>query len=351
MKIKLIGLLFFLTTVLFAGDIAQVIDPYFSNYSKSNVPGASVLVIENGHVAYAKGYGMAELETKTATSVETNYRLASVSKAFTAMAVLILIDRGKLQFENILTDIFPDFPDYGSRITIRHLLHHQSGLRDYENLIPSGSPQVTDADVLRMMKAQSSTTFKPGTQYSYSNGGYCVLAQVVEKVSGQKYSEFVEDNIFQPLGMVRSRVYEKDSPKIENRAYGYTASGGGFTKTDQSVTSATQGDGGVYTSVNELLYWDRALEKKLLVSPALVNLMFTPGKLANGSATTYGFGWVIDTYRGVPRYSHTGSTIGFRTAIQRFPTKHFTVLVLINRAGSSPWDIARSIVDKIGFGD
>lgn len=331
-------------------DIAEQIDPLFSEYNSSKVPGASVGIYQDDEVLYEKGYGLADLESKEASGTLTNYRLASVTKQFTAMAILQLVASEKLTLSETLTDIFPGFPSYGKQIQVRHLLNHTGGLRDYEDLIPGGqTEQVTDRDVLDMMKQQNSTYFTPGSQYRYSNGGYCVLAQIVEARSETSFAKFVERNIFRPLGMTESRVYVKPSFEISHRAYGHSRSGGGFTRTDQSVTSATQGDGGVYTSTRDFLPWDRALYTDVLIPLDLLKQAFTPGVLNSGAKTSYGFGWQIGTYRGLLRHSHTGSTIGFRTAVQRFPDKHFTVVVLVNRAESSPWTTAESIADRLLF--
>jgi CubicO group peptidase (beta-lactamase class C family) len=266
------------------------------------------------------------------------------------MAVMILVERGKLRFDETLPEIFPDFPAYGKRITIRHLLNHQSGLHDYEDLIPSSqTEQVSDEDVLRLLEGESRTYFTPGRKYRYCNGGYVLLGLAVERASGEDFSAFLHDNVFAPLQMTGSLMFNKGVSQVSHRAYGYTRSGGGFSLTDQSTTSATRGDGGVYTSLSDLFRWDQALYGSQLVSEEMLAQAFTPAKTSDGSQTTYGFGWQIDHYRGLLRYSHTGSTIGFRTAIARFPEKRFTVVVLVNRADVEPWEKARRIADEFLF--
>lgn len=322
------------------------IDDLFDDY-QGKVPGAAVTVIKDGWVVYKKAFGLADVNTQTAANTNTNFRLASVTKQFTAAAILVLVDQGKLTFDTKLTEIFPDFPSYGSAITVRHLLNHTSGLRDYENLIPGGqTQQVLDSDVLRLLKKQSSGSFKPGSQYSYSNSGYCVLGEIVTKVSGQSFASFLKEFIFDRIGMRETVAFEKGISQVNYRAYGHSASGGGWKQTDQSITSATLGDGGVYTSIEDYFYWDQALNTSSFVSPALLAEAFTPGKLNDGSSIKYGFGWVLDTYGGRRRQSHTGSTIGFRTAVQRFPAERLTVVVLVNRANAAPWDKASQIADK-----
>lgn len=320
------------------------VDILFNDYAKPGVPGASVVILKEGKSLYEQAYGLQNLEENERTTIHTNYRLASVSKQFTAMAVLILIQQNKLTFETNLKEVFPDFPSYGAKIKIRHLLGHTSGLKDYEDMV-TGSAQVLDADVLALMKKQTGTLFTPGSKYQYSNGGYCVLSQVVENISGLPFAEFTQKNIFDRIGMKDTQFFVKDETVVPHRAYGYSNQGNGFVKTDQSNTSATMGDGGVYTSVSEWVHWDNALSNATLLPQNLQDLMFTPGTLNDGTKTQYGFGYVIDRYKGNRRQSHTGSTIGFRTAVQRFPDKGLTVLVLINRANSSPWAMAEKIAD------
>jgi CubicO group peptidase (beta-lactamase class C family) len=346
-----LALLLMLRAGLATADLGSDIDTLMRDYDKPDVPGASVLVMRTGTVTLRKSYGLADVEKGEKVGEDTNFRLASVSKQFTALAALLLVDEGKLALDDKLTEVFPGFPAYGQAIRVRHLLNHTSGLRDYEDLIPSGqTKQVTDADVLSLLQKQSSTSFTPGSQYKYSNGGYCLLAQIVEKKSGLSFAEFVSRRIFSPLGMMDSRVYERDPvPVIPHRAYGYTRSGSGFQRTDQSVTSATQGDGGVYTSAVDYERWARGMDT--LLSTSLMDEIFTPGKLNNGSSTSYGFGWVLDTYRGLKRRSHTGSTIGFRTAVQRFPERDTTIAVFVNRAGAAPWDQAQKIADLYLFAE
>ncbi len=332
------------------GDIAAKVDPLFSDYNRPDVPGASVQIMQGGDILFEKGYGLRDLESSQPVTKHSNFRLASLSKQFTAMAAAILLADGKLTQEMTLQEIFSDFPDYGKRVKVGHLIHHTSGLKDYESLIPSGhTKQVLDADVLEMVKRQPTTIFAPGSRYQYSNTGYVVLAQVVEKISGVSFASFVKARIFDPLWMKRSEVYQGSGDTISERAYGYTANGSGFKRTDQSVTSATQGDGGIYTSIADLFFWNRALDGNPLLPTNLQNEIFKPGTLNNGSPVNYGFGWELGSYRGLKCFSHTGSTIGFRTAIQRYPDKQFSVLVLVNRAGAAPWDIARAIVDRILF--
>jgi len=330
---KLWPVLFCLSGFGFHPDQALRIDQLFEAYTGKDAPGAAVMVIKNGKPIFRKAYGVANLEEKTPITLSTNFRLASVTKQFTAMGMMKLAQSGRLGYEHNLQQIFPAFPAYGRNVTIRHLLQHTSGLIAYEDLIPdTATVQVLDKDVLRMMMAQDSTYFPPGAQYRYSNSGYAVLAMIVEKVSGKSFAQFLQENIFKPLGMKNTVAYEKNLSTVRNRALGYRQEGGQFVFSDQSVTSAVLGDGGIYSSVEDLLKWDRALYAEKLVKKETLAAAFAPGVLLDGKALDYGFGWRLDQFNGHRRVMHTGSTSGFRNVIQRYPDDNFTVIILTNRA-------------------
>jgi CubicO group peptidase (beta-lactamase class C family) len=269
---------------------------------------------------------MAQLEKSIPVTAGTNFRLASVTKQFTAMCIMILEEQGKLEYSTTLKEIFPEFPSYGQNITIRQLLQHTSGLLDYEDLVTDSLPyQILDAEILQIMMQQDSTYFKPGSDYRYSNTGYAILAMIVEHLSSQSFAEFLKMNIFIPLGMDSTVAFEKGISRVPKRAHGYTIQADSIKFTDQSVTSAVLGDGGIYSSINDLLKWDKALYTDTLISKQSLKLASTP-HLEN-----YGFGWRIDQYKGHTRIHHTGSSRGFRNVIQRFPEDHFTVIILSNR--------------------
>jgi len=319
----------------------QYMDRLFAEYNGENVPGAAVMIVKDGEIIKTKTYGMADLEKKIPISPKSNFRLASVSKQFTAMSIMILKERGKLYYDQTLTDIFPEFPDYGKNITIEFLLQHRSGMIDYEDLIPdTATIQVLDRDVLRMMMGIDSTYFAPGAKFRYSNSGYAVLAMIVEKLSGKRYATFLHDEIFQPLGMENSVAYENGISTIQNRAFGYFVEFDSVVFSDQSITSAVLGDGGIYTSLNDLFKWDQALYIDKLVSRKSLQKAFTP-MLEN-----YGFGWRIDDYKGHRRVHHTGSTCGFRNVIQRYPEDQFTVIILTNRREPGVAVLADKLTDR-----
>ncbi|HET7250959.1 MAG TPA: serine hydrolase domain-containing protein [Gemmatimonadales bacterium] len=327
---------------------ADPIDSLFADYS-GDVPGASVIVIQDGRVVLSRAYGMADLKNGVAATTHTDYRLASVTKQFTAMAIMLLVKDGKLGYDLPARDILAELPPESHQVTIRNLLNHTSGVLDYEDLIPdTQTVQVHDADVLRLLSAHDSMNFEPGTHYRYSNSGFCLLALVVERVAKMSFARFLHERIFTPLGMTSSVAHQDGVDTVPNRAYGYTPDSGRFLPTDQSVTSATLGDGGVYTSVEDLVHWDQALYPDGLMDAGMIAQATTPPVLPNDS-TQYGFGWFIDTYRGVQRWRHTGETSGFRNAIQRYPDRRFTVIILTNRNGGDPAAIAERITDRLLF--
>lgn len=318
----------------------QEVDRIFAAYEGEQTPGAVVRVIRDGQPVLTRNYGMANIEERIPVTAETNFRLASLSKQFTAMCVLMLVDRGELDLDASLTDIFPDFPEYGGGITITHLLQHTSGLLDYEPFVPEDSPvQVTDAGVLDLMRRQDRTDFEPGSEHRYSNSGYAVLAMMVEQVSGQTYPEFLKRNIFEPLGMRHTVAHKEGVSTVTARAFGYHVTDDGVEFSDQSPWSAVLGDGGIYTSVVDLSLWDAALYAGDLVSAELKRQAFTP------FLEDYGFGWRIDEYRGHLRMHHSGSTVGFRNFIQRFPDDRLTVIVLSNRRHPEVDPLAEKVAD------
>jgi CubicO group peptidase (beta-lactamase class C family) len=332
-------------------DDLRFVDSLFSAYSGAAVPGASVVVISDGRVVARRAYGMADLERRVAAAPETDYRLASVSKQFTAMAVMLLAQDGKLRYDQSVRDFLPELPAAAQPVTVRHLLNHTSGLWDYEDLVPeSRTAQLDDRDVLALLAPTDSLYFPAGTQYRYSNSGYVLLGLIVARVSGMTFPEFLQTRIFRPLGMAASVAHVEGSDTVPRRAYGYSPRGGTFIQTDQSVTSATLGDGGIYTNVDDMTRWDQALYgSTALVDAAALELATTPPQLPGRAETQYGFGWFVDRYRGEKRWRHTGETSGFRNAIQRFPARRLTVIVLTNRSSGEPGAIAERIADRLLF--
>jgi CubicO group peptidase (beta-lactamase class C family) len=355
--------------------MGQKIDAIFAPLDTPNSPGVAVLVIKDGKKLIERGYGLRELHSAAKIDPRTNFRLASCSKQFTAMAIMLLVHDGKLRYDQKLTDVFPDFPAYGKSISIRNLLNHTAGLQDYETLMEQEQPgknakwtddhQIQDAEVLTLLEQTDHGMFPPGTQWYYSNSAYVVLGLIVAKVSGQPFPDFLRQRIFAPLKMDHTLSYVKGQNEIYNRAYGHTKEGNTWKQTDQSPTSATLGDGGIYSSLEDLAKWDEAQRtNKLLIQqemqPALTPVTLpttspsaspcaphpivssnpaepeSASKLprcndtqlrwpANsdrpeGTPVSYGFGWFLDPYRTHPRMWHYGETVGFRSYILRFTT-------------------------------
>ena len=344
---------------------SQQIDAVFSSLRSRSAPGAAVLVVRDSKAVFRQGYGVTDLQTLRPIDAQTNFRLASFTKQFTATCIMLLAHDGKLRYDDHLTDFFPEFPAYGKSITVRNLLNHTSGLPDYEDLLtsqypdtpPEKIPQIHDAGVLKLLEQQTSGRFAPGSQWQYSNSGYAVLAMIVEKVSGESFGQFLQQRIFAPLKMNHTLAYEQGKNEVSHRAYGHTRvadnkNGSGWQQTDQSPTSAVLGDGGIYSSLDDLAKWDRALRLHTLLSaadmqPALTPLHPTagPAESAGGPTVSYGFGWFLDPYRGHRRTSHDGETIGFRTTIQRFPDDGLTIIVLANRTDLNPEELALKVAD------
>jgi len=336
---------------LAATDFSGPIDTLFKDYNQPGVPGASVIVIREGKVLYKHAYGLADVEAHTAATAKTNYRLASFTKQFTAMCVMILAERHKLNLDDLLTRFFPDYPAYGKDITVRQLLTHTSGIKAYEEVMPKDqTAQLHDIDVLNLLKHQTETYFPPGMQYRYSNTGYAHLALIVEKASGMSFAAFLKKNIFGPLKMHDTVAFENGISTVRNRAYGYSKKGEAFERTDQSPTSAVLGDGGIYSSVDDLFLWDQTLYTTKLVSDDMLHQAWTPTITTNGKQSNYGFGWELGELKGMKTLRHGGATIGFRTAILRIPEKKFTVIVLVNRSEGNPTAMADAVAELVLVG-
>ncbi len=337
-----------------SSDIAAI----FSDL-QSDAPGAAVLVVRHGQTVFKQGFGVSNLDERTPITAQTNFRLASVTKQFTAAAIMLLVRDGKVKYSDRLTDIFPQFPAYGRDITIRNLLNHTSGLPDYEDLwdnqfpntAPDKLPQIRDAQVLQLLLRQAAGRFAPGTRYAYSNSGYSVLSQIVEKIAQQPFEDFLRARIFLPLGMKSTVAFVDTRNTVPMRAFGYRKTEGKWAFSDQSSTSAVLGDGGVYSSLDDFQQWIAALRThKLLtageMAPALAPVNVRKFEPANSEELVpYGFGWFLDPYKGHRRMWHGGETIGFLTAIHYFPDDDLAVVVLCNRTDVKPSERALKVAD------
>lgn len=305
-----------------------------------DVPGASALVVHDGEPVVRRSYGISNLEERVSATPATNYRLASVTKQFTAAAILLLAEDGKLELNDSIRKWLPTLPQMTDGITIRQVLSHQSGLMDYEDFIPEGlTGQLHDADVLRILESQDQTYFAPGTSYRYSNSGYALLALIVARASGKDFAAFLRERIFMPLGMDGTVAYEEGVSTVAHRAFGYSGLNGSWTRTDQSQTSAVLGDGGIYSSIDDLAKWDAALYDDRLLRRESRELAFTPVTPTEDPAVEYAMGWRISG----ETLWHSGETIGFRNVIVRYPQRRLTVIVLTNRDDPEPYRTALAI--------
>jgi CubicO group peptidase (beta-lactamase class C family) len=322
------------------------VDSLMSAYD-GNVPGASVLVLRDGKPLVRRGYGLSNLEERIVAGPATNYRLASVTKQFTAASILLLAEDGRLQLDDPVRKWLPTLPEAAGAITLRHLLSHMSGLIDYEDVIPAElTAQLHDADVLRILESQNRTYFEPGKGYRYSNSGYALLALIVGKASGKDFASFLRERIFKPLQMNDTVAYEEGVSKVNNRAFGYSEVDGSWQRTDQSQTSAVLGDGGIYSSIDDLAKWDAAWYDDRLLRASSRELASTPVTPTDDPTIQYAMGWrVTRTEQGRNTLWHSGETMGFRNVIVRYPQQHLTVIVLTNRNDPEPYRLARAIAD------
>ena len=354
------------------------LDSIFTPLANRKSPGLAVLVQKDGRTLFRKGYGVRDLRSLKSIDAKTTFRLASCTKQFTAMAIMLLVHDGKLRYEDRLASILPNFPDYGRAITIRHLLTHTSGLPDYEDLMEiaerahgptwTAAHQIQDDEVLDLLKQQTRGKFAPGTSWSYSNSGYVVLGLVVAKVSGEPFDRFLHDRIFAPLQMSGTLAYINGKNSPPERAYGYDKVADTFVQADQSPTSATLGDGGVYSNLVDLAKWDTALRTGVLLSQEEMKAGKLPARLLDGSKphwptqpgddnlnpgkpVSYGFGWFLDPYKGRARMWHSGTTQGFRTVIERFTNDNLTIIILCNRTDLDPSALALRVVESISLSE
>ena len=313
------------------------IDSILSKYANPNEPGASVLVLKNNKVVFQKGYGVSNIKNGDPIKPNSNFRLASVTKQFTAMSILLLAQKHKLSLEDPISKYFSILPPYISNIKIKELLTHSSGLIDYEDLMPANQKiQLHDTNCFQLMFMADSLYFPAGTQYKYSNTGYAILSLIVEQVSGKPFAQFLKENIFKPLKMKTTIAFEDGKSTVANRAFGNSYDQGNWIQTDQSLTSAVLGDGGIYTNVQEYTKWIKALWNYQLLDQAQQERAWSKTKLENGTTIDYGYGWHIETFQGITHPFHDGSSIGFRNSVGLFPEQKLMVIILTNRTEHDP---------------
>jgi CubicO group peptidase (beta-lactamase class C family) len=292
-------------------------------------PGAAAIVVKDGKVVYRGAYGLADVELKTPLGTDSVFRLASVTKQFTSLAIMMLVDQGKIGLQDPIDKYLPGYPMQGHTITVEHLLTHTSGIQSYTDIPGYMATKVqADVSVPQLVDAfkDAPMQFAPGTRYRYNNSGYVLLGAIIEKVSGQPYASYVANHIFKPLGMTHS-YYGTDEPKVPRLASGHT--NGGKPARPLSMTQPYSA-GGLLSTVDDLAKWDAALAAGRLLKPASFQRMWTPYKLVDGTTNGYGYGWQMATLRGQPTMEHGGGIFGFATYVMRVPEDHLYVAVLAN---------------------
>lgn len=354
------------------GVQAQTIDARLealvAPYRENDAPGMVAVLIREGQVAWQTAFGLANLETHRAITPDTQFELASMTKQFTAMAIMILSEQGKLKFDDTLEKYCPEFPAYARTISIRDLLHHVSGLPDYEELMvgkisdnffrsskgPPAAHEFTSAEVLKTLSRQPKLKYAAGSRFEYSNSGYEVLGQIVERVSGKRYAEFLKEKIFDPLGMEDTLVLDERKHSGPHLALAYRKRNAHWEDITYSPENYEYGDGGVESTGKDLFQWDQALYTGKLVRPATLDLAFTPGRTSNGKViethffehpSAYGFGWFVSSAKAAAVLEHGGDWSGYRTHIIRVPSRHVTAIVLTNSSNGDVVRIAHRMIE------
>ncbi|MDA2936810.1 serine hydrolase [Acidobacteria bacterium AH-259-A15] len=328
------------------------VDQLMAQWDQPHSPGAALAVIRDSDIIYSNGYGLAHLEYDVPISPSTIFHVASVSKQFTAFAVGLLAEQGKLSLDDDVRRHIAEIPDFGKKITLRHLIHHTSGLRDQWNLLALAGWRLDDVitreQILTAVRHQKELNFDPGEEYLYCNTGYTLLGEVVARVSGQTFREWTTENIFKPLGMTRTHFHDDHRMVVPDRAYSYSAKPGGFRKSVLSYANA--GATSLFTTVEDLARWAHNLDTGTLGGAALREEMHRRGVLNSGKELPYASGLVHGEHRGLETVGHGGGDAGFRSVLTRYPKKRFAVAVLSNLASFNPTRIARQVVE-IYLGD
>jgi len=332
---------------LFSEDKTERVDKIFVNWDKPDSPGCALAIVKGGEIIYKQGYGMADLENDIPITPRSVFYIGSVSKQFVTMCIALLFQDGRLSLEDNVRKYIPELPDYGSPITIRHLIHHTSGIRDYLTLediagVPFGFYH--EEDVLDLIVRQKELNFMPGDEYLYSNSGYFLLSVIVHRASGQTLRQYAQEKIFDPLGMNNSRFHDNFEELIPNRASGYLAQGGGKYKNFISTFDCV-GSGGLFTSVEDLFLWDQNFYHHKVGGKEVYEVMHTVGALNNGMKLDYAFALNISSYNGLKTVGHGGSLGGYKSAYIRFPEHNFSVICLSNLSSFNPTRLAERVAD------
>ncbi len=331
-------------------SITDKVDRLFTQWDKSDSPGCALAVIQNGEIIYKRGYGMANLEYDIPISSNSVFDIASNSKQFTAMSIVLLARQNLLTLDDELQKYIPEIPQYSQPITIRHLINHTSGLRDYLNLMDLVGMiyenDYPDEEFIALIARQQNLNFAPGTEQLYSNSGYFLLSEIVKRVSGKSLRLFAQEQIFAPLGMENTHFHDNFNEIVRNRADGYAPKDGGGFEICMSLLDIC-GDGQLYTTIEDLLLWDRNFYHNILggYGRDLIEEITTPGKLDNGEPISGAFGLQIGDRRGLKTISHGGLWMGYQSDLVRFPDAHFSVVCLANLGTLNPTKLAFQVAD------
>ncbi len=329
-------------------DINQRVGRLFAAWDRRDSPGAAVTVVQNGEVVHSSGYGLAQLEYDIPIQPSSVFHVASLSKQFTAFSVLMLAADGQLSLDDDIRAYLPELHDYGHTITIRHLLHHSSGLRDQWSLLTMAGWRMDDVitrdQILRLIERQRELNFDPGTEYLYSNTGFTLLAEIVERISGQSFRTWTEQHIFAPLGMESTHFHDDHRTIVPNRAYSYQPDpAGGFKKAVLSY--ANVGATSLFTTLDDLAKWAVNFETGEVGGPDIIRQMRSRGVLANGDTLDYAMGQAIGSYRGILALYHAGADAGYRAYLLRFPLHRLSVVVMANLASIGAGRLARQVAE------
>ena len=324
------------------------VDQLFAKWHKPDSPGAALAITRGDEVIYKQGYGMANLEYDIPITPTTIFDIASVSKQFAAFAITTLAHDGKLSLDDDIRVHLPDVPNFGHTITIRHLLHHTSGLRDWvQSLVIAGVTMedvISFKHILKMVRHQKALNYEPGTAYSYSNTGYNLLAEIVERVTGDSFREWTDANIFKPLAMTNTHFHDDHQMILKNRAYSYQAvENGGFKHAVNNTTAL--GSSSLYSTVEDLAKWMLNFDDTQIGEQTVIDQMHQRGVLNNGEQISYALGLNIGEYRGLKTVDHSGSWRGFRSYLIRFPDQKFGVVILCNLNTFNPLGLAEKVAD------
>jgi CubicO group peptidase (beta-lactamase class C family) len=333
----------------FPDSIVRRIDAVFARYPADG-PGCALGVFQNGRVALAKGYGLANIEYGVPITAQTPFIMGSVSKQFTAATIALLVEQGRISLDDDVRKYIPELPDYGKRITINNLVHHTSGIRDFWALYEAAGTRLDDGytvdDILTLAARQKHLNFDPGAEYNYSNTGYVLLGVIVQRVTGKTLRQFAGEQIFSPLGMAVSHFHDDHNQPVHGRAFAYSPVAGGGWRINVWNNDIV-GQGGLMTTVEELQKWDENFYTGKVGGPGFLARQLERGKLNNGNTLTYAFGLEVTTYRGLPLVEHSGSTGGYRTDITRFPTQHTSVVTMCNVSTADATTLAHRVADVV----